>query len=426
VGAYRARSSWSLISGVQPRTPEQNPWPLENITGRVGKNYHLVLPQAAMIADYAKRMSSQTGSAFVGTRDAAFRIILHKSEGDIVSFYVYQGGKFFTPTVPEGQASAGEVLPVSIEPLPLDAFVESLPQFQLARTTRMTWLPDSVVAEAFDLKGKTLEMKFMQNNPFSTLADFTVHGDVRKFPGSSTNYGGAYVEFTLADYIGRQQMLRLRYNGFDTPEFQLLTRGLPYTVSMISFDGFRLSIGYSKDNKVATMHLTPPSDEVYSIGNPRPYSGIFLDMVQGRYASAHIIDQIQMARSEERTMLLHGDEYTIGRIGAEIAYVIATTKIGLTEVVLQEPSIGGRDLYTRDNKVAIQTTFIRHATKENLRTMVQCSLLELVEDIKRDFGFQPNMIEGFVIVSFVDLNGSLRSIVLKVARPRHLISKRFS
>jgi len=329
---------------------------------------------------------------------------------------VYQGGQTFGPTLPEGNASPGEVVPVSIHLLPLETFLGNLPSFQLSNPAFLAWVADRVVAQGFSVRDNKISIRFAQDNPFSILGNFTIAGDVRKYPGSSTNYGGAYVEFGLRDYLGRTQVLRLRHNSWDSPDFQLVTRGLPYTVSLISYDDLRLSIVYSKDNKVSTSYLVAPSSRTYALGQIVSYSGEYIESVAHKCSGAYLVEGIQPKRFEETVMLAHADDYFTGRIGAEIAYVIAIERLGLKDVVLQEPSVGGRDLYTKDNTVAIQTTLARHATYIQLQT-IQTLLAELVRDVRRDYHYQPRMKIGYAIVSFADTNGFLKSIVLEVPRP---------
>ena len=212
--------------------------------------------------------------------------------------------------------------------------------------------------------------------------------------------------------------MRLRHDGYDTPEFQfLLSNGLPYTVSLFSYDGLRLSIVYTTRNTVATMYPKALTEAIYSLGDLHPYSGPYLDFVAGKFTNAFMVDHIDMERLLESSMLYHGSSYAVGRLGSEIAYVIADRKLGLKDIVLEEPSVGGRDLYTRDNTVAIQARLLSYVNPAKLVATIQKELLNLVNKLGQDYENQPDMKDGFAILSYVDpTDGMLKSLIVEVPR----------
>ena len=115
-------------------------------------------------------------------------------------------------------------------------------------------------------------------------------------------------------------------------------------------------------------------------------------------------------------MLYHGSTYVVGRLGAEIAYVIADRKLGLKDIVLEEPSKGGRDLYTRDNTVAIQARLLVNIPPDQLEKTIQGELFSLREKLRQDYANQPDMRDGYAILSYVDTDGMVRTIILEVPR----------
>jgi hypothetical protein len=358
---------------------------------------------------------------FVGSEYAAFKITVHNGPDVSISYYVYQGGELFTPRIPAGQANPGDVVPISIDLLPLDAFVKGLPAFQLTNAEYLSWVADCVIIKDVTETGNMLQIHFVQSNPFSKVQDFTLSGIVQKYPGSSTNYGGAYAEFTITDYAGRTQTLRLRHDGYDIPQFQLIIGGFPFTASLISYDGLRLSIVYSGRDTVKTVYLMPPSTDIYALGDMHPYSGEYLNLVAGKYSNVFMVDDVQTKRGEESTMLFHGSEYVAGRLGAEIAYVIATDKLGLKDVMLQDPAVGGPGLYTKDNTIAIQARLIRHANDgADLPTTIKGEFANLVESVRHDYS-NPDMKDGYAILSFIDTDGSLKTIIVEVLNRERLL-----
>jgi len=390
------------------------------IVVRVDNSNHLILYGGTDTTNYIQETFLQKEvPGFVGTQDMAFKITLHKEGDATIFYYVYQGGQSFGPTLPKGLGEPGDVIPISIETLPLDAFLKAMPAFQLENSAYLSWVSDSVVVRDMSVQGDTIRIHITQDNPFSSTEDFTLSGTVQTYPGSSTNYGGAYVQFTVSDYIGGATTLRLRSDGYDMPQFQVvLSNGQPYAVSLISYDGLRLSVVYSSDNKVTTTYLVPPSTDIYALGDMQPYSGDYLSLIKGSYTNAYTINQVETLRGEETAMLSLGSPYVVGRLGAEIAYVVATDKLGLTEVVLQEPSVGGRDLYTQDNTVAIQARLLVNINPSRLDMTIQNQLLDLVDKLKQDYQHQDAMVDGYAVLSYVDPNGGgLKTIVVEVPRP---------
>ncbi len=388
------------------------------ILARVDDNLHLNLYGGATTKRYIQQtFLEKEVPGFVASDSTAFKVIVHKGNDEMISYYVYQGGQNFSPTLPEGQAAPGDVVPISIELLPLDALLKGIPSFMLTNPAYLSWVADSVIVKDFSVKGDNLQIHIVQDNPFSTLKDFTIVGKVTKYPGSSTNYGGAYVEFTVSDYAGRTQTLRLRHDGFDTPAFQLENRGAFESVSLLSYDGLRLSIVYRSDNSVATVYVEAPTEAIYALSGMHSYSGHYLDTIDRKITNAFMIDHIETVRGLESAMLRHGSTYTVGRVGAEIAYVIADNKLGLKDIILQEPSVGGRDLFTRDNTVAIQARALVNFKPGSVTTTIQEELKSLVDKLVVDYEKQPDMRDGFAILSFIDpSDGGLKGIIVEVPR----------
>src|SRR3989454_48203 len=106
---------------------------------------------------------------FVASDAIALKITVHKENELMVSYYVYQGGQNFGPTLPAGQAKPGDVVPISIELLPLDSFLKGIPSFQLTNPAYLNWVADSVIVKDFILTGNTLQIHILQANPFTPI-----------------------------------------------------------------------------------------------------------------------------------------------------------------------------------------------------------------------------------------------------------------
>lgn len=354
---------------------------------------------------------------FAKGRVQAMAVTIHKGTERLRSYHVYNGGSTFGPTLPEEQISGGVVIPVSMSLLTADSFVRSLPRFQMTNAGGMIWGASRVIVNEFSLHDNKLTLNILQDSPFVDIGEFTITGTVNGYPGSSPQYGGIFLQFALSDCFRRTTDMRIQFDGFSAPTLQILRRRSFYKASLISFDGFRFFVVYSSGH-VATVYLKAPTDEIYALGNMNPYSGSYLNRVIGRYASAFQIE-VTIRRSLEANMLMHNSEYDIGRLGSEIAYVVATNKLGLHGLVIQEPSVGGRDLYTHDNSVAIQTRFLVNLDPSQRDATIKDSLLNVVKKLQQDYANQDRMIEGYAILTYVDMDDSMKALVLNVPRERH-------
>lgn len=188
----------------------------------------------------------------------------------------------------------------------------------------LNWLANEAIVSGTSLVGDELTIDVLQDCPFNDIGEFRVKGTVSRFPGSSPRYGGIFLQFRVSDYIGRMSELRIQFDGFSSPTLQILRRGSFYKANLISFDGFRLSVLYSSGNFAATIYLKAPSSEIYALADMKPFSGHYLLQLEGRHSSAFRIDSIALLRNLERNILGRRFEYDVGRLGAEIAYMIAT------------------------------------------------------------------------------------------------------
>ena len=111
-----------------------------------------------------------------------------------------------------------------------------------------------------------------------------------------------------------------------------------------------------------------------------------------------------------------GASYDLGRLGAEIAYVVADRNLGLKSIILEDPSRGGRDLYTQDNTVAIQARLLVDFTHDSRDTLIQKNLYFLASKLQEDYRTQPQMQDGYSILSYLDSDGTLKTIILEVPK----------
>jgi hypothetical protein len=139
-------------------------------------------------------------------------------------------------------------------------------------------------------------------------------------------------------------------------------------------------------------------------------------LLQGKYSNAYQIDSVEIIRNLEKAMLARGGTYDLGRLGSEIAYVVAGKNLGLRNTIIEEPAKGGRDLYTRDNTIAIQARLLTDFTQGSRETLIQKALFDLAEAVQQDYENQPQMHDGYAVLSYLDADGTLKTIVLEVPR----------
>ncbi|TLX98211.1 MAG: hypothetical protein E6K96_00990 [Thaumarchaeota archaeon] len=347
----------------------------------------------------------------------AMKITVHRGSDLFNSYNIYEGGKSFEPTLPEEQVKPGEVIPISIEIVPVEAFVRGLRSFELTNPAMMKWSADRETINQFSLLGNVFTMKIAQDHSLADVKEFIFGGNVERYPGLSTQQGGVYMQFSMTDFMGNTEEFRIRHDAFDTPTLQFPMGDKFKSVFLVSYDGYRLSVIYGPEKSVATIYIHPPSEAMYTLGEAHTYSGPYLGVVSGRYSAAYAIDDIEFVRNLEKTMLKNGNTYDTGRLGAEIAYVEGTSKLGLKDLILVEPSKGGRDLYTRDGTVAIQARFlIQRLPADQFKTAIQNALVDLTGKLQQDYENQDKMIRGYAMLSYVDTDGTVKSIILEVPK----------
>jgi len=323
----------------------------------------------------------------------------------------------FRPVLPKGRFSPGDSVRISIEALPIESFIRGLQHIKFSNIQLSKWVSNQTLVKSMKLSGRKLQILFNQNHPLVDLHLFELAAKLERFPGISNQRGGVYLDCTFSDYIGRVFKLRIRHDGFNQPEFQV-DRGAGFEkVTMVSFDGIRLILRYGK-RALSTIYLNAPSDNQYAIGSPREYNGNYLNSVRGMFDQATVLDSVKLSRRLEQVMLLNGSSYDQGRIGAEIAYLCGVGFLRLRNLIIEEPSKGGKDLYTSDRTISIQARMLREAPGRRSRNVIRAELLNLVRKLGQDFRHNPAMRFGYVILSFVSLENEIKTLVLRVPNRR--------
>lgn len=211
-------------------------------------------------------------------------------------------------------------------------------------------------------------------------------------------------------------MFALHHDGHTQPALRILANGQFYTISSMHFDGIRLraEFHYWRWNpNIITLYMESPS-HLYSIKGIHPIEPSY---EFGDVTKALTIDSVEPKRDLERMTLLHGSKYTVGRIGAEIAYCVATDFLGFPKVVLNEPSRGGKDLHTQRKSMVIQSRLL---TKTQFQTIKEASITlrhemyNLVRKLGQDFVYNPSARKEYAILSYLRRSGLIGCVINEV------------
>ena len=185
-------------------------------------------------------------------------------------------------------------------------------------------------------------------------------------------------------------------------------------VYLLSFDGVRLRFitRAGSEFSAATLYTCNPS-ALYTVRNTLPR-----DHGLGIHLKPQVV-QIRVKRLLESAMLQSIATYAHGRLGAEMAYTIAVTKLGLRDVVLFEPSTGGKDLYTKDGRVMIQARLLTEPgplQPERLRRTIRIQVARLMRKLGQDFAHNPGARIGYAVLSYLNpCDGSVLATIRKLS-----------
>jgi len=337
-------------------------------------------------------------------------------ESKATVYHEYTGGDNWVATVPDSFAKPDDVLTVTINLLTRDDFVNSLPKVTLGNEIGAKWMTDLASLNTFKLADDHLRVGVTQEPEVEGVSSFVIDGSAANSLGFIR--GDAYLQFGVVDIFGNSRLMRVYYDGYGSTSFGI-QKGTPFLqVLFVSLDGIRLKLAYNVGEpnfKVATIYTGDPS-VLYTLGSIDYNLPIYLEGTPHAFQ----IDDVTINRQLEKTMLTSGSQYDLGRLGAEITYTVAKEKLGLRDVVIEEPSQGGADLITKDGQVVMQARFLRstqNVDPKDLKDMLQIELANMEEQLKLSFNLNPSAHTGYVMLSYLDNQGNIRTIVVEVPRP---------
>lgn len=351
---------------------------------------------------------------FVAYTDCQLRV--YYLQDNEILYHLYTGGKNWMATIPSDLANPGNRLTVYISVLTREDFVSTIPPFDLTNDAHFSWLPPSSRVEGFSLDGNALTIKVEQPPSNNGPTSFSLQGNAASSLGWTPGVR-SYLQFTVADFSGRLTTLRLYYDGHSAPFLAFPTGQKFAPITLVSSDGVRLRLVYSQPpTHVSTIYVGDPSGG-YGLGDL--ISGGISFNVPGA-SQVFTVTRVDLLGSREQEMFASSSNYPHGRMGAEIAYAIATQKLGLDHVVLPDPSRGGPDLYTQDGTTVIQArmlTATEAANQQQLIRDLQIELKDMISTLNSNFKDYPPADHGYAILSYADNHRTIRSIVVEVVKP---------
>jgi len=221
----------------------------------------------------------------------------------------------------------------------------------------------------------------------------------------------------LTDVFGDLRGLRLAYDGYNPPSLGL-SQGTDFReVYFISNDGVRLRIVYGTTYASATMYPVYAPWVLYTLTDMAPFRLPYEDVTG--YSQSFIIDNVHTTRILEHEMAYNGGTNDVARIGAEIAYTVAREKLGLKDVIMNDPAEGGSDLYTPGHKVVIEARMLQRTAGQSgpaLNSDITEQLNKLVGRLDSDFEYykQSHPVAGYAIFTYILDDNTIKTIVLKV------------
>lgn len=329
-----------------------------------------------------------------------------KSVGAVVYHY-YQGGANWVPTVPDDIAEKGNVLTISIQILTREQFVADLPPMDFYNYFEADWGANTASFTGITLTGDNLQIQAVQSPTYGGVTGFTIDGKAAS--ALSFNGGMTSLDVTLTDVFGKTRNIRINFDGHTMPTLGIWDSDSYTEVYFVSFDQYRLRFATmpSPGNiDVATVYaqLPPP---LYTPGDMTQQTLPF----SVPYASSVFqIDSVTMTRQLEVEMRDLGTNYDRGRLGAEIAYTVASEKLGVNGLTIYEPSVGGNDLQTPDGSVIIQARFLA-STRDpsaDLNSKLHADLSQMTTKLHDGFKLYPKA-TGYAILTYVDRDGTTES-----------------
>src|SRR2546426_8632458 len=351
-------------------------------------------------------------AGFVKERTGPLKVrILEK---DATLYLRYEAGETWGPRGSGDVAGPHDVLTITINVLTRDDFIRNLHEISLGNTVGARWVSDITKLRGFSVNGNDLGIDVTQYPSIQGVLGFRLSGPVSDSFGSYNQWTA--LDFQVKDLFGNTRGMRIYHDGYHSPWLGILGGDHYRSVYTLSYDGARLRVVYTETREfnVATLYMSDPS-VFYDLGEEGPSPVSPTPAVSKIYE----IKSVGFLRPLEKDMIFEGTAYDHGRVGAEIAYTVGKVKYGIQDLVIREPSKGGADLITQDRTVVMQARFIQDFSQfpgKTLEQALQDQLGKLVSKLGQDFMNNPSATVGYAILSYVDPQNVVHTVVAEVPR----------
>lgn len=207
----------------------------------------------------------------------------------------------------------------------------------------------------------------------------------------------AFVGLSFPDVYRVPRRISLNSDGNRRSFLGLLIGRANMPIRFVSFDGIRLRVLYEyfKGLSSTTIYLKMPS-LLYDVGE-MDEAPLHFHMSGAK--RTYFIDHIALLRALELNLLKHGTNYEVGRVGAEISYSIIRERFGCKSLVLSEPAKGGKDLYSTDGLVAVQSRLLSHPNQRTLKWQIRLELSKMIRKLGVDFRYTKTATVGYAVLS---------------------------
>jgi hypothetical protein len=330
-------------------------------------------------------------------------------EDAILGYYCHQNGKEWILTAPKGVSSESALKTIDIQPLHQETFVKNLPRILFKEVGFATTKTTSI--ERIVLSDDQIVLECLQEPVIEGHKRFLVSGSV----SGPLMFGGGltYISFKLDDAFGGKRSLRVYHNG-NTEAWLGISYGRHTArLTMIAFDGARLMFTYnlSRTDKNTLVHYLSEPSMLYAVGDLRNEETGIERIGSVQTTEVRLLRQTEKSMLESRSMCVHGI------LGAEIAYSLCKSKPLLRDLVLQEPSRPGPDLYTKDDENLIQARFLTRTfalSSSSRREVVERHLRHLCRETRKYLTLRVASKSGYCILSYVDERSSIRALIVRV------------
>ncbi|MDV3277666.1 MAG: hypothetical protein LYZ69_04270 [Nitrososphaerales archaeon] len=306
----------------------------------------------------------------------------------------------------------GELVKVGISELVPREFVRNLTKLRFNNEVGARLAPLSAEMNDFIADNGEFRARVLQQPAVEGTSQFGIRGLLSE--DFAVYNGKPRLAFRLTDRFNQAREFAVYHDGASPPLLGIKDGREFRKVKLIFHDGIRLRVVYKKFREFNRSTIyTGDSSQLYSVN----IGSSFIPHLR-KESTAFAVD-VKLSRKLEHKMLVGGTAYDHGRLGAEIAYTIARRLLKLEEVIIAEPSIGGKDLYTIDSRIAMQARLIFDFTQFRPLSMKEALSTQtglLLRKLSQDFAYNASMAEGYAILSYVDSNRDLKSIVIKRSR----------